>query len=227
MNDDWQTYRLGDFLPVTPEVYWRLIERVNEAWWPLQLLTLALGLAALVMALRGNRRIAWLLLAPAWLSSGVIFHLNYYAELNWAASWFGRGFIAQAGVLLALVAFAGPGKVQYQPGTASTAIGAILAISALLAYPLIALTLGGGATHAEIFGLHPDPTAIATLGILLAAHRGPATWLALPIPLLASLLATLTLVALEADWAYLPAAAAGVALLTLFIRTVFAPVRGK
>lgn len=42
----WQTYRLEDFIPFTPEVYWRLLERINEAFWPLHVLAVAIGLAA-------------------------------------------------------------------------------------------------------------------------------------------------------------------------------------
>lgn len=56
----WQTYRLEDFIPFTPEVYWRLLERINEAFWPLHVLAVAIGLAALLLALRGNRRTAGL-----------------------------------------------------------------------------------------------------------------------------------------------------------------------
>jgi len=37
MND-----RLQDFIPFTAEVYFRLLERVGEAFWQQQLLTLAL-----------------------------------------------------------------------------------------------------------------------------------------------------------------------------------------
>lgn len=208
---DWQTYRLEDFIPFTPEVYWRLLERINETFWPLHILTIALGIAALLAALCGNPRIALILLAPAWLTSGAIFHLTYYAELNWAAPWFGRAFITQTAVLLVIAAFARRNKAHQRANKATTWIGTTITILALLAYPLIAATLGPGPAHAETFGLHPDPTAIATLGILLIAMRGMAAWLSILIPFLWCLIATLTLIPLEAAWAALPLAVAMIA----------------
>ncbi len=168
----WHTYRLEDFVPFTPDIYWRLLERVNEAFWPLHILAVAIGLTALLLALRGKKRLALALLAPAWLTSGILFHFTYYAELNWAAPWFGWSFIAQASLLLAFAFFAGPIKPQATSKGLSTWIGTTVAVVSLLGYPLIAATLGPGLTHAETYGLHPDPTAIATLGVLLIVLRG-------------------------------------------------------
>lgn len=219
MLSDWQSYRLEDFIPFTSEVYWRLLERINDSFWPLHVLTVGLGLTAVFLALRGRMRIALILLAPAWISSGIIFHLVYYSELNWAAPWFGWAFVAQAALLLAGAAFTGR-RPEHQeqnlrPGGAATWIGAAIAALALLAYPLLALAIGPGPTHAEAFGLHPDPTAIATLGILLILSRGAGTWLAIPIPFLWCLISTLTLIPLEAAWAPLPLAAGIIVLVTM------------
>lgn len=218
MLDDWQTYRLEDFIPVTPEVYWRLVERINETFWPLHVLAVALGLTALLLALRGNTRIALVLLAPAWMSSGIVFHLTYYAELNWAAPYFGWAFLAQAALLLGIGAITGSNKARNHPGNAVLWIGTTIATGALIAYPLIATTLGPGASHSETYGLHPEPTAIATLGILLITLRGVFAWLAIPIPFLWCLIGTLTLISLEAYWAALPLAAAVVVIATLAVR---------
>ena len=48
--------------------------------------------------------------------------------------------------------------------------------------PLIAPLAGRSWVQAEVFGVAPDPTAIATLGVLLAAERP--LWGLLAIPLL-------------------------------------------
>lgn len=205
---DWQTYRLEDFIPFTPDVYRRLLERINETFWPLHVLAVAIGLIALLLALRGNRRMALALLAPAWLTSGILFHFTYYAELNWATPWFGWGFIAQAAVLLALALFAGSSRTQAPSEGLSTWIGTTVALVSLLGYPLISATIGPGLSHAETYGLHPDPTAIATLGVLLTVLRGPALWLAMLIPILWCVIASLTLVAIDATGALIPLAAA-------------------
>ena len=82
---DWQSYRLEDFIPFSPEVYFRLVERINEAWWPLQFLALGLGLAALAAAWRGRVRVALVLLAPAWAASGMAWTRTGAAPItSWA-----------------------------------------------------------------------------------------------------------------------------------------------
>lgn len=222
--NDWQTYRLEDFIPFSPDVYWRLLERINEAFWPLHLLTIGLGLGAALLAIRGNRRTALLLLAPAWLSCGIIFHLSYYAELNWAAPWFGWAFIVQAVVLLLVAALTTTKPTGRRPGNLTTRFGALVAALALLAYPFIAMAMGAGPTHAETHGLHPDPTALATIGIVIVALRGGGAWLALAIPVLWCLVATLTLIPLGAAWAWLPLIVAATA---AFLPALAGPGSGK
>ena len=60
-------------------------------------------------------------------------------------------------------------------------IGLALLFYALAIHPLIAPLTGRPITQAEIFGLAPDPTAIATLGILLAANRPLLHLFAIPV----------------------------------------------
>lgn len=207
MIDHWASYALVDFVPFTAEVYFRLIERINAAWWPLQLPAVALGLAALAFAWRGRARPALLLLVPAWAAGGAVFHLGHYVELNWAAAWFGGVFLAQAALLLGL-ALAGRVQERYPGRTPRDAVAAALALCGLVGYPAIALIAGHGWVRAEVFALHPDPTAVATLGVVLVAMRGVRAGLAALVPLLWLAVATLTLVALDAAWAWvLPGAA--------------------
>ena len=223
--NDWQTYRLEDFIPFTPDIYWRLLERINETFWPLHILAVSIGLTALLLALRGHQRMALALLAPAWLTSGMLFHFTYYAELNWAAPWFGWAFLAQAVLLLALALFAGSSRTHGSSTALSTWIGATIALVSVLAYPLIALTIGPGLSHALTYGLHPDPTAIATLGVLLIILRGPTLWLAMLIPILWCVIASLTLMAINATGALIPLAAATIIAGTSLARSINSAVR--
>jgi hypothetical protein len=225
--NDWQTYRLEDFVPFTPDVYWRLLERINETFWPLHVLAAAAGLTALLLALRGNQRMALALLAPAWLTSGIIFHWTYYAELNWAAPWFGWGFVAQAALLLAVAWFAGSSRPQAPSKGFPTWIGATLVMGSVLGYPLIAATLGPGLSHAETYGLHPDSTAIATLGVLLIILRGPTFWLASLIPILWCVIGSLTLIAIGASGALIPLAAVTIIAGTSIARSIQSAARRK
>jgi len=214
MSADWQSYRLGDFVPFTPEVYFRLIERVNEAFWPWQLVLLALGLGALVLALRGNYRAALVVLAPAWVVSALAFHFDYYAEINVAASWFGRAFIAQALLLVVLAALPVRRPSRSRPGTIQRIAGTAIAVIGIAAWPLISVLAGHGWGRSEVFGLHPDPIAVATLGIVLLVVTGLRAGLAMAIPAVWCLMTGLILHALDATWAMLPMMLAVVAGLT-------------
>ena len=211
----WLSYRLGDFVPFTPEVYMRLIERVNEAFWPLQGLTVALGVAALLLALRGYQRLSLVLLAPIWIGCAVIFHFGYYGELNWAASWFGWAFIVEALLVLIVAALPADLSPRRPLGRRRIIVAAALAAIGTIAYPFVAVVAGKGWTHAEIIGLHPDPTAIATLGVLLLARHGAILACLITIPAAACLLGTLTLIPLDIAWAPLPVAAVIACLLAL------------
>lgn len=202
---DWQTYRLEDFIPFTSEVYYRLIERVNEAFWPLHFVAIILGLAALILAWRGRSKIALALLAPAWIFSGIVFHLNYYAEINWAAPWFGWAFLTQAALLLLIAAFRHRQKNPQPAAMVIRLTGAAIAALALVAYPLVAVFHNQGWSQSQSFALHPDPTAVATLGIVLVVLPGGRAWLGLLIPALWCVTTILTLIALGTGWPALPA----------------------
>ena len=52
---------------------------------------------------------------------------------------------------------------------------------ALFAQPLIGPIMGRSWRQVELFGMAPDPTVIATLGIVLMSNRS--RWALLPIPL--------------------------------------------
>ncbi|SDZ77950.1 DUF6064 family protein [Microbulbifer marinus] len=198
---DWSSYELQDFIPFTADVYFRLLERTSDTFWPFHLLTLALGCSALLCALTGRERITLLLIAPLWVFVGVAYFLQRYAELNWAGRYAGWAFIAEGGVL-ALIAITrcGIGKSPHLRRLPSIA-GILIAACGLIGYPLIAPLMGYSWFQAETFGIHPAPTAIATLGLILITLRGTAMWLAAIVPFLWLILAGLTLTALGAPWA--------------------------
>lgn len=198
---EWSTYRLQDFIPFSQEVYLRLLERLNESVWPLHLAMLALGLAALVFALKRRPRIACLFMAPAWIFAGLVFHLQRFAELNWAAHYFGWTFLAQA-VILTLIGITGIGTDRRESSDKlSSLVGVSITLLSLVGYPLIALLAGYSWQQAEVFGIHPDPTALATLGLGLIVLKGITLWIASIIPLLTTVLSALTLFVLELPWA--------------------------
>jgi hypothetical protein len=88
---------------------------------------------------------------------------------------------------------------------------------ALVVQPFLALPFGRVWEQAEVFGVAPDPTAVATLGLLLAANR--IQWIALPIPLLWCLLSGTTLWVMNAADAFVLPMVASLVLILLLRRS--------
>lgn len=196
---EWWTYRLSDFLMFEPRTYYRLFERINGELWPAPVLTLTLGLVLLVLAWRGRAsRAALLLLVPAWLTVAVAFHWQRYAPINFLAPWYAWASVLEGALLLV----AATGRVKWlasgtdQPPDRA---GAALLAFAVLLHPLIGPVGGRGWGAVELFGLAPDPTALATVGVVLAL-RG--RWVLLVIPVLLALASGVTLWAMEAPDAW-------------------------
>lgn len=210
---EWWTYTPADFLMFAPRTYWRLVERYNEAIWPLQILGVACGLA-LVALVHGNRahrdRIIAGLIAGCWLWIASAFHLQRYAQINWAATWFAAAFALQALLLVIVGVAAGRIRLIDTDGRAR-AIASLVLVFAVLVYPLLAPLAGRPWSTAEVFGVAPDPTAIATVAVL-ALVRGRIRWLLLAVPLGWCAIATATLWVMEAREAVVVAAATLLAL---------------
>lgn len=183
---EWWTYTLQDFLLFSPRTYYRLFELYNREIWPAQILTLGAGVAILPLLRRGGAgpgRVIAATLAGCWLWVAWGFHFQRYATINWAATYFAAAFAVEAllliwtGVLRGRLHFAAPESAAGRAGLG-------VALFALVVQPLLGPLAGRDWAQAEIFGVAPDPTALATLGILLlAANRVhwpllliPASW---------------------------------------------------
>lgn len=179
---EWWTYRPSDFLMFSPRIYWRLFQSINQAWWPAQLLLVGAPLAWI--AARTQRRLAWadrialpaIFLAGCWSLVAWAFLHQRFAPINWIADTYAVAFAVAALGLLALAAGA---RLQTLDGGARARIATGLVLWALVAHPLLAVLSGRPWQQAEVVGLAPDPTALATLGFLLVVrpYRGAARWL--------------------------------------------------
>lgn len=200
---EWWTYSLTSFLLFSPRTYYRLFELYNAAVWPLQIVTLALGLAILVLIWRapawGGRTIA-AILAAFWLLVAWAYHLERYDPINFAATYYAMGFAVQAALLVWI------GIVRDGLKFQTSWLGLALLTYALILHPLLPLAVGRPIAQAEVFGLAPDPTAIATLGVLLAASRPH--WILLALPVLWCVITALTLWTMEQPEAVIPLTAA-------------------
>ncbi len=200
---EWWTYTLTDFLLFSPRTYYRLFELYNAAVWPLQIVTLALGMAVLAIILRNppwSGRAVAAILAALWLLVAWAYLLERYDTINWAARYFAIGFAVQAGLLLLTGVIRN--RLRFDVSSVVGKIGIALMIYALAIHPILAPLSGRPWTQAEIFGLAPDPTAIVTLGILVASARPlPPLFV---IPMLWCLLTSLTLWTMESPEAPVP-----------------------
>lgn len=206
---EWWTYSLRDLLLFSPHTYYRLFELYNLAWWPLHILALALGAALLVLGLRGGDRAGRAtatIVALSWLWVAWSFHWQRYASINLAAGYFAWAFAAQGLLLLWMGAVRG----RLTPTPASRmqfCFGIGLLLFALLAVPSLAPLFGRSWTQAEVFGMAPDPTALATLGVLLLTDPRR-TYALYPIPVAWCLISGATLWAMQVpDFAIVSVAA--------------------
>ena len=180
---EWWTYGPGDFLLFSPRTYYRLIERYNAEFWPLHLVGVAAGISVLVLRRRSapmGTRVVCAVLAVAWAWVGWAFLWRRYATINWAAVYFAWGFAAEAALLAAVAARPDRLRLSERQGPAAW-IGTALLVLVLI-YPLMAPLAGRPLSQSESFGMLPDPTAIATLGLLVPA-RGSALAALMVIPI--------------------------------------------
>ena len=199
---EWWTYSLSDLQSFSLHSYYRLFELYNRAIWPAQLLALALGFAILLLLRRAEPRRARLItaiLALSWLWIGIGFHAHRYATLTWSARYFAWGFGVEAALLLWAAL---RGRIVFERRPAGLAIF----LFALVVPTLIGPLLGRTWRQVEVFGVAPDPTAVATRGIRLLA-AGRLRWELLMLPLLWCAFSGATLLSMHAPDAGIPIAA--------------------
>ena len=203
---------LEDLLLFDARVYWRLFALENAAVWPAQPVVLAAAVLLVICLLRGWRPSGrWLgpVLGAAWLWSGWHFVALRYGTVNWAAPTFAWGFYGEAGLLAALGLSGRLVLPRRGPGAWA---GLGLLAAAVLLWSFLAVLDGRPWGEAEVVVLAPDPTALATLGLLACAARSRWTALLCAAPVLWLALSALTLVTLGAwqGWAVLAALLAGI-----------------
>jgi hypothetical protein len=169
---EWWTYSLSDFLLFSARTYYRLVELYNIDIWPAQSVALALGCILLALIWRprpGQGRFVAAILMACWIWVAWAFHWRHFVTINWAATYFAYAFAAEA-LLLLVFGIVGD-ELAFEPGSVTHRIGFAVVLFALFLQPLIAPLSGRGWLQAEVFGVAPDPTVVATLGILLAGGR--------------------------------------------------------
>jgi hypothetical protein len=213
---EWWTYRLKDFLLFSPRTYDRLFELYNTAIWPAQIIAFGLGVAIwglLIRASAGSSRWIAGVVAAAWLWVAIVFQMGRYAKINWAATYFGWAFVLEAALIVWFGLFRG--RLTFgQPADRAGWLGLGLFLFALWAQPLAEVLLGRSWQRLEIFGVTPDPTVIATLGLLLLA-KGQGRRLSIVVPVVWCAISGATLWAMKSSEAWIPPLAAVLAVIAL------------
>lgn len=166
----------------TTEVYLRLLERYAEALWPAPLVAAALAVAMLYLVLRprpwSDRPLLGLLAVLQWLAA--LWHMAYFATVNWAAWGFGAALALQ-GLLFAWgLVSPRPLAFRFRPDLFGW-VGLALAVAALAVYPLAAWLADQAWPRALLLVLAPVPTVAFTLGLLIMAEACvPRRLLAIP-----------------------------------------------
>ncbi len=171
-------------IPFDAESYFRLFASYNQAFLAIHLAACALGLIAVACTLRppaGGGRIVAAIVAAFWLWTGVIFHAEEFAVLNWAAPAFGALFAVQGVLLLWTGTLRGRLRLGFGGDLRSIVGGAFLLV-AIAGYPLFDLLAGAGWPAVRLAPVAPAPLAVFTLGLLLLGRpRAPLHLMAIPL----------------------------------------------
>jgi hypothetical protein len=190
--------------------FFDLTRSYNMAIWPIHVLTLVLGAAAALLALRNARnsdRIIAAILAFLWLWSGVVFLMLFLG--SWTPTLFGRtvpGFGYVSGVLFVLQSAAFMHFGLIRPSLSFKlapdrhgVIGTIMIVYAVVIYPIVGWATGHPYPNYPIFGTAACPVAIFTVGMLCWTNRRMPPAIAV-IPMIWGLAAITAVVSLEV-WA--------------------------
>jgi hypothetical protein len=171
-------------LPFTTAEFLTIFEHYNEAIWPLHVVAYALGLAAVVLAIRPRRRsdrVIAAILALFWLWMGAVYHLAFFRQINPAAMAFGALFVLQ-GLAWLGVGIIRPHLSFRASRDALSLLGGAFILYAMVVYPIIGPLLGHGYPRSPSFGVAPCPTTIFTFGLLLWTRvQVPAHVLVIPL----------------------------------------------
>jgi hypothetical protein len=163
------SYRPEDFLLFSPDVYRRLFLLHNaDFWWTLPISLALAALLGFALWVKGRRvspgLVVGLALANGWILVGASFFLASYNSINWAAPYISPLFFL-GGILLSAAALRR--RFTNRASPARRFGGAALLLYGFLLHPIALSFLGWPAAGLEFALIAPDPTVIASLGLLL------------------------------------------------------------
>jgi len=159
-------------LPFTIDQFFDVFRQYNEAVWPAPVILASLAVLCVLLVVRPQpwtSRFVSGVLAVLWVWVAFAYHLAFFARINVLAYAFAAVSVAGAGLFLWF------GVVRHTMVFASqnrnpTVAGMVLAIYALLVYPMLSNLTGHHYPGMPTFGL-PCPTTIFTIGMLAFLER--------------------------------------------------------
>ncbi len=167
-------FSLLDMTPYDRQSWLNLLGTYHQAVWPVHLVALLHTLALLHLLLLPGRMVSYhqsvrlviALLGVSWLWTGVVFHGQYFADLNWAAPWFGRAFVLQGCLLLLAVIFMKSGS-WISLSSLRGRLAMCLLLTGLLIYPLSGFLEGRAFVQTEWFPLLPAPVTLVSFSLII------------------------------------------------------------
>ena len=157
--------------PFTTEQFFEVFQNYNTEIYPLQLIIIVLGIAAIFL-IHSKKNIGSKIICGflgfLWLWIGIIYHLSFFTEINKAAFGFGGLFILQ-GIFFLIELFRDKLHFSFNP-TASNYIGYFFILFGLIIYPVISYLSAQSFSETISLGL-PCPTTIYTFGFLMLANK--------------------------------------------------------
>jgi hypothetical protein len=168
--------------PFSIEEFFEVFARYNHAVWPVQILLLGLGIAAVAVIRWSPRRgrIVTAILSFLWCWMALAYHFNQFSRIASVAWWFGSLFSLQAG-FFAWWSFRSESLEFWPVRRRRAMVGWFLVSYGLVVYPILSVVLGHDYMRSPTFGV-PCPTTIYTFGIFwLAKPPVPRHLLVVPI----------------------------------------------
>ena len=182
MMDRLTSYRLSDFILFSESAYYRQFELYNQAIWPLHILTVIISLIILYALWKrpvwaGRYVSAVLMLGWIWVAYAFLY--QRFNQIHVVAHWYALAFVIQS-VLIAWYGLYENRLAQLTANRLRLTLGYTLLSISLFVYPFIAVMADRSWRQSEMFALSPDPTAIATLAVLLV-YRAPIVLCMIPL----------------------------------------------
>jgi Family of unknown function (DUF6064) len=209
---------MSSSLPFGREAFFDVFAAYNSAIWPVQLIAIMLGLAAIFLVfwrMKASGKAIAGILAALWIWTGIVYHGIYFSAINEAAYVFAAMFTVQGGLLfLSGIIQQGLNFGYRHDWTAR--IGLAFIAYAMIIYPALAMLTGHFYPRLPTFGVTPCPLTLFTFGAMLLTSAPVPRWL-LAVPMLWSLIggSAAFLLGIAPDW---PLLASGFIAVPLLIR---------